>query len=228
MIAESIDHAAVRERFGLPDEQIGSVNDPRTREENGVRWNEKWVYLLARRRAPHRVLAPLRFPRRRPRGRRRRGARGEALSDGPPPLRPFGLVLRRDGTFWHEGVPVTHPRLARALRAGVRWADAEQTFIVQLRHFRGWLDVEDTAFFVESYDAATGEIEISDRTREPLDAATLCADPDDALRCTVKRRFPARFTRGAQEHLLAAVEVDGDDVFVRAGAQRHRAARLLG
>ena len=46
MIAEAIDHAAVRERFGLPDEQIGNVNDPRTREENGVRWNEKWVYLL--------------------------------------------------------------------------------------------------------------------------------------------------------------------------------------
>jgi len=44
--ANGIDHAAVRERFGLPTEQIGSVNDPRTREENGVRWNEKWVWLL--------------------------------------------------------------------------------------------------------------------------------------------------------------------------------------
>jgi len=44
--ASEITHAEVRERFGLPTEQIGSVNDPRTREENGVRWNEKWVYLL--------------------------------------------------------------------------------------------------------------------------------------------------------------------------------------
>ena len=44
--ANGIDHAAVRERFGLPTEQIGNVNDPRTREEHGVRWNEKWVWLL--------------------------------------------------------------------------------------------------------------------------------------------------------------------------------------
>jgi hypothetical protein len=24
--------------------QIGSVNDPRTHEEHGVTWNEKWIY----------------------------------------------------------------------------------------------------------------------------------------------------------------------------------------
>jgi len=39
-------HAALRERFGVPDEVIGSVNDPRTLEENAVRWNEKWIYRL--------------------------------------------------------------------------------------------------------------------------------------------------------------------------------------
>jgi hypothetical protein len=44
--ASEVTHFEVRERFGLPSEQIGSVNDPRTREENGVRWNEKWVYPL--------------------------------------------------------------------------------------------------------------------------------------------------------------------------------------
>jgi hypothetical protein len=98
--------------------------------------------------------------------------------------------------------------------------------MVQLAHFRGWLEVEDTAFFVDGYDAATGEIEVSDRTRERLDAATLTADSDDAFRCTVKRRFPARFTHAAQEHLLAAVEIEGDDVFVRAGSNRQAAPGL--
>lgn len=34
----------VARRFGDPTEQIGSVNDPRTCEELGVKWNEKWVY----------------------------------------------------------------------------------------------------------------------------------------------------------------------------------------
>ena len=46
MTAEELTHAGARERFGLPDEVVGSVNDPRTREENGVRWNEKWIYRL--------------------------------------------------------------------------------------------------------------------------------------------------------------------------------------
>jgi hypothetical protein len=30
--------------LGTPTDQVGSVNDPRTTEELGVRWNEKWVY----------------------------------------------------------------------------------------------------------------------------------------------------------------------------------------
>lgn len=124
----------------------------------------------------------------------------------PPPLRPMDLVLRRDGSFWHEGVRVTHPGLARAFYRGVRWAEREQTFVVQLRHFRGWLEVEDTPFFVESYEADTGEIALSDQTREPLEAATLRCDPDDVLRCRVKSRWPARFTRQGQALLLDALE----------------------
>jgi hypothetical protein len=135
-------------------------------------------------------------------------------------------VLRRDGSFWHEGVRVTHPRLHAAFRAGVRWAEAEGTFVVQLGRFRGWLDVEDTAFFVDAYDAATGELELSDRTREPLDASTLRVDPDEVLRCTVRQRFDARFTRAAQEQLADALEQVGDALFVRAGAAWLRAERL--
>jgi hypothetical protein len=41
-----VTHALVRERWGEPDVCEGSVNDPRTREEHGVRWNEKWIWLL--------------------------------------------------------------------------------------------------------------------------------------------------------------------------------------
>jgi hypothetical protein len=39
-----MDRGAVWRALGAPREQIGSVNDPRTREECGVEWNEKWVY----------------------------------------------------------------------------------------------------------------------------------------------------------------------------------------
>lgn len=30
--------------LGAPTDQVGSVNDPRTVEEHGHTWNEKWIY----------------------------------------------------------------------------------------------------------------------------------------------------------------------------------------
>ena len=38
------DRGSVARHFGAPTDQVGSVNDPRTFEEQGVKWNEKWIY----------------------------------------------------------------------------------------------------------------------------------------------------------------------------------------
>ncbi len=38
------DRGSLWEHLGAPTDQEGSVNDPRTREEHGVKWNEKWIY----------------------------------------------------------------------------------------------------------------------------------------------------------------------------------------
>jgi hypothetical protein len=40
----SLDRGRAWKLFGAPTDQLGSVNDPRTHEEYGVSWNEKWVY----------------------------------------------------------------------------------------------------------------------------------------------------------------------------------------
>ncbi len=40
----SLDRGQVWRLFGAPTDQEGSVNDPRSQEEHGVRWNEKWIY----------------------------------------------------------------------------------------------------------------------------------------------------------------------------------------
>jgi len=40
----SHDRGEVWKKLGAPTDQLGSVNDPRTSEEYGVRWNEKWLY----------------------------------------------------------------------------------------------------------------------------------------------------------------------------------------
>jgi hypothetical protein len=38
------DRGQVWKLLGAPTDQVGSVNDPRTTEEFGVKWNEKWIY----------------------------------------------------------------------------------------------------------------------------------------------------------------------------------------
>ena len=40
----SVDRGRVWQILGAPTDQEGSVNDPRTRQEHGVKWNEKWIY----------------------------------------------------------------------------------------------------------------------------------------------------------------------------------------
>ena len=49
-------HAAARARWGEPDAWEGSVNDPRTRVEHGIRWNEKWIYRDPERKGFDRVV----------------------------------------------------------------------------------------------------------------------------------------------------------------------------
>ena len=101
----------------------------------------------------------------------------------------------------------------------------EGKYVVRLRHFRGEIEVEEAAFFVRSYDAATGEIALSDRSRERLDPATLHLSPEDgALRCRVKAELAAegllaRFTQAAQAELLLAVEERDAGPRLRAGDQ---------
>jgi hypothetical protein len=40
----SPDRGRVWDLLGAPTDQEGSVNDPRTRAEQGLRWNERWIY----------------------------------------------------------------------------------------------------------------------------------------------------------------------------------------
>lgn len=44
-MSEAPDRARVWKLLGAPTDQVGSVNDPRTTEEFGSKWNEKWLYL---------------------------------------------------------------------------------------------------------------------------------------------------------------------------------------
>lgn len=154
-------------------------------------------------------------------------AQGPPHRPAAPPLRPFGLVLHRDGSWTHAGVPIRNRRLRAAFDRSVRYAPEEGVFVVQLGRFRGQIEVEEAAFFVRVFDAQSGELRLSDASRELLDPASLRVSPrDGALLCTVKRQLAprgllARFLHAAQAELLGAVEETPDGLRLRARGELH-------
>jgi hypothetical protein len=154
------------------------------------------------------------------------GAEGRP-APGPPPLRPFGLVLHHDGVWSHEGVPIRNRRLRAAFDRGVRYLPEAGVYVVQLGRFRGQIEVEEAAFFVRGFDAPRAELELSDGSRERLDPASLRLSPrDGALLCTIKRALApqgcaARFFQAAQAELLLAVEESPGGPRLCAGGALH-------
>lgn len=148
---------------------------------------------------------------------------------GPPPLRPFGLVLHRDGGFRHEGQPIRNAKLRALFARSLAFLPDEGKYVVRAGHFRGEVEVEEAAFFVRSIDLEAGTITLSDQSEEALVGNSLCwsrFDPD-VLMCRVKHALVAdgllaRFTHGAQAELLLAADADGDAVSVEVGGDRVR------
>lgn len=152
------------------------------------------------------------------------------MTAGPPPLRPFGLVLHHDGRWSHEGQPIRNRKLREHFDRSVDYLPDERKYVVRLGHFRGEIEVEEAGFFVREVDLDSGELVLSDGSRVPLDLASLhVSSIDGALLCRVKRDVDpsgllARFTHAAQAELLGAVveAADGAPVVRVAG----RAVRL--
>jgi hypothetical protein len=151
----------------------------------------------------------------------------DSESTGPPPLRPFGLVLHHDGCFTHEGERILNRKLREHFDRSVAYLADEGKYIVRLGHFRGEVEVEEAGFFVRSVELESGEITLSDRTREPLDVSSLTESSiDGAFLCRVKKDLVpgglvARFMQGAQAELLQSVEPEGAGfVLLIAGERR--------
>ena len=157
---------------------------------------------------------------------------------GPPPLKSFGLVLHRDGTWTHEGVPIRNRKLRALFDRSVRFLPDEGDegkYVVQVGRFRGQVDPEETGFFVTAVDLEQGRVTLSDRSVEPLDVAGLRLSPaDGALVSRVKRDLvpaglPARWTHAAQAELLgAAAEREGAWVVPVAGGEERLPEALGG
>jgi hypothetical protein len=97
------------------------------------------------------------------------GMSGEG-SAGPPPLRPFGLVLHRDGSWTHRGRPIENRRIREKFDRSVRYLPEERKYVVQVGRFRGEIEVEEAGFFVRDVDPWGGNLGWISRT---VDLASL-------------------------------------------------------
>lgn len=134
------------------------------------------------------------------------------MPSGPPPLRPFGLVLHHDGCWTHEGAPIQNRKIRELFDRSVVYLPDEDKYIVKLGRFRGQIEIEEAGFFVKSIDLVQGSVHLSDGSVDRLEASSLeVSGRDGALLCRVKRALVpsgllARFSHSAQAELLGAVE----------------------
>lgn len=141
-----------------------------------------------------------------------------------------GLKLDAVLRWWHDGVPVEHPRIVELFNQSLRPAEGGR---YQLVVGDDWcfVEVEDCAFGVTAVDeTADGglSVRLTDRTAERLDVATLEVGADGVTTCRVKRgQARARFLRDAQFQLGSRLERDQGQLWLRSGRNRHLAPKSL-
>jgi uncharacterized protein len=144
----------------------------------------------------------------------------------PPPGRSRESTIRldRQGRFFHDQEPVTHPGMARAFASWIGRHPDDGRFILN----NGWdwtyFEVEEAPFFIDGVEASDERpvLILSDGSREPLDPTTLRTGEAEVLYVRVKGgQFEARFRQAAQIGLAPWLEEapGGQPSLVIAGAR---------
>jgi hypothetical protein len=124
----------------------------------------------------------------------------------PPPgtSRESTIRLAKDGTFFHDGDPVEHRALARALASWVSRHPDDGRFILTNGYDWTYFDVEDAPFHVASIDTSSdpAELTLADGSKEPFDPSGASVGADGVVYAKVRGgAFEARFSRHAQTQL---------------------------
>jgi hypothetical protein len=138
-------------------------------------------------------------------------------------LRRSGIRVDPEGRFIHEGEPVLHDGLRRAL---FRWLDRlpDGRYILRLDGQRyAFLDVDDTPLVVRALrftDDDRVTLALSDGAAEDLDPATLAMDQAGTLRCTVRDgRLEARLSTSAAATLSDHITETASGLALRVGSR---------
>ena len=136
-------------------------------------------------------------------------------------MRAIGLRLDRAGTFWHQGAPVTHPRLREAL---LRWLDVRDDGrdIVRLDDKRyAYVEIEDAHLRARSarWDGDRCFVLWDDDQESELDYASLGQAPDHALSTRV-RKLRGRIAGPAYHAVAEHIVENGDGFALEAAGKR--------
>ena len=151
---------------------------------------------------------------------------------GPPPVHlwdpPFcgdiDMVIKRDGTWWHEGSPIGRQPLVN-LFAGILKREGEDYFLVTPVEKVG-IKVEDTPFIAVDVDQTAEGFLFTTNTGDkfaagPENAVVVTTDAQGtpAPRVHVRRGLWARIDRKTFYRLVAAATVEDGVTGIRAGGQ---------
>jgi hypothetical protein len=133
-------------------------------------------------------------------------------------MRAIGLRLDRAGTFWHQGAPVTHPRLRQAL---LRWLDVldDGRNIVRLDEKRyAYVEIEDAHLRAKSarWEGDRCIVLWDDDQEEELDYSSLSQADDHAFYTKVRSRLKGRIGGPAQHQVADHVVETADGFALRA------------
>jgi hypothetical protein len=134
-------------------------------------------------------------------------------------MRAIGLRLDKSGTFWHQGAPVTHPRLRQAL---LHWLDVRDDGrdIIRLDDKRyAYVDVDDAHLRARAarWDGDRCLVTWDDDSEEELDYASLHQAADHAFYTSVRGRLRGRIA-GPAYHAVAEHVVETADGFALAAS----------
>jgi uncharacterized protein len=148
-----------------------------------------------------------------------------------PFTRESSIKLDRDGHFFHDGVRVDHPGLARAMATWITRHPDNGRWVLENGYDWCYIAVEDVPLWVKSARVEGSHIigTLSDGTDETIDAQSLAVDDEGTIRCEVKASarkgpYPAKLARHAQLALSErlrerdgqiALALDGGEVILR-------------